>query len=228
MEISAIVRDVELPSTAPLAAVIGRNCREIRGAANISQNELAKYARGSGLRWTTTSIVRDFESGRSAPTFATVLTVCRALSYATGQDVTLADLLRPPEGVEKIQLNDKFVVDAAKVLAVALGEPWPTLDESDETASLYSELLSQTSTTKRRDDLARIQARSGLDEQRLAKRINISAQDLAEVSLRMWGRSFSDERDHRAGTDANQQKRGRVSRELQTELQKALGHGNNK
>ena len=34
------------------------------------------------------------------------------------------------------------------------------------------------------------------------------------------------ERDRRAGPDANQQKRGRVSRELRAELEEALGNGN--
>jgi hypothetical protein len=46
------------------------------------------------------------------------------------------------------------------------------------------------------------------------------------VSFRLWHRTFSEERDRRAGPDANQQKRGRVSRELRTELENAIADGN--
>jgi hypothetical protein len=46
------------------------------------------------------------------------------------------------------------------------------------------------------------------------------------VSFQLWHSTFSDERDQRAGPDANQQKRGRISRELRAELEKALSDGN--
>ena len=68
--------------------------------------------------------------------------------------------------------------------------------------------------------------RSGLTEHRLAKRLSISHARLAHVSFQLWQSTFSEERDRRAGTDANQQKRGRVSRELRAELEKALADGN--
>jgi hypothetical protein len=41
----------------------------------------------------------------------------------------------------------------------------------------------------------------------------------------LWGRSFTDERDHRAGPDANPEKRGRVSRDLKSELHEAVNDG---
>lgn len=68
--------------------------------------------------------------------------------------------------------------------------------------------------------------RSGLAEDRLAKRLGIGPVELADVSYRLWRKTFSEERDRRAGPNANQQKRGRVSRELRTEL-KGLTDGNN-
>jgi hypothetical protein len=42
----------------------------------------------------------------------------------------------------------------------------------------------------------------------------------------LWHGTFSEERDRRAGPDATQQKKGRISRELRTELEKALTDGN--
>jgi hypothetical protein len=68
--------------------------------------------------------------------------------------------------------------------------------------------------------------RSGLTEQRLAHRLAIGQDRLAVVSSRLWNRTFNEERDRRAGPDANQQKKGRVSRELRAELEKALNDGN--
>jgi hypothetical protein len=41
----------------------------------------------------------------------------------------------------------------------------------------------------------------------------------------LWQRTFSEERDRRAGADANQQKRGQESRTLRAELEKALADG---
>lgn len=68
-------------------------CRRIRKGAGITQDELAKAARQLGLKWTA-SKVRDFESGRSAPTFATALALTAALNNVTdGEPVRLADLL---------------------------------------------------------------------------------------------------------------------------------------
>lgn len=74
---------------------------------------------------------------------------------------------------------------------------------------------------------AELLQRSGLTENRLARRFGVEHSRLADVSFRLWQSTFSEERDRRAGEDANQQKRGRVSRELRAELEKALADGNN-
>ena len=68
--------------------------------------------------------------------------------------------------------------------------------------------------------------RSGLTEQRLATRLGISHSRLADASFQLWHSTFSEERDRRAGVGANQQKKGRISRELRAELEKALADGN--
>jgi hypothetical protein len=70
--------------------------------------------------------------------------------------------------------------------------------------------------------LLEIGRRSGLDEERLAQRLGIGHQKLAMESWLLWRRSFSDKRDELAGPDANPQKRGRISRKLQNELQAEL------
>ena len=211
------------PALRPLAAVIGLNCRRLRG--DVTRNELAKYARGVGLRWDT-SKVRDFESGRSAPTFATVLAASLALSYATGGDVTVADLVATPLGEVAVVLNDRLAPLGEKVAAAVRGEPL-RLGEDDHFSSLLIEVQTQLSTRQASPQpIDEVKSRSGLDEERLTKRLGIDADALAAASLQLWRRSFSDERDRRAGPGANPQKRGRISRELQAELKKVLGDGN--
>ena len=64
-------------------------------------------------------------------------------------------------------------------------------------------------------------------EQRLAKALGVSGSQLAELSSQLWGNTFSDERDQRAGAGANQQKKARVSRELRAEIERAIADGDN-
>lgn len=210
-----------IPALIDLAHVVGLNCRRIRTDAGVTRNELAKVARGVGLRWDT-SKVRDFENGRSAPTFATVLAAAAALTRATGADVTLADLVSTPEEVAVV-LNDQLAPSGARVVAAVSGDAL-RLDEDDRFSSMLAEVHTQLRgrTASTVDDVKR---RSGLDEERLARRLGITGEALAAESLRLWRRSFSDERDRRAGAGANPQKRGRVSRELQAELREAMSRG---
>ena len=65
-----------------------------------------------------------------------------------------------------------------------------------------------------------------ITEHRLAQRLGTDHAHIAKLSLRLWQRTFSEERDRRAGADANQQKKGRISRELRAELERALTDGN--
>lgn len=79
--------------------------------------------------------------------------------------------------------------------------------------------------TREKFDLHRMRQASGLTEDRLAARLGISRDELAALSLRLWRKPFSQERDRLAGPDANKQKRGQVSRALRAELEKALANG---
>lgn len=75
------------------------------------------------------------------------------------------------------------------------------------------------------DELTSMLQRSGLAEQRLARQLEVKPAELAAASFRLWKRTFTEERDRRAGTEANQQKKGRISREMRAELEGELAHG---
>jgi transcriptional regulator with XRE-family HTH domain len=208
-----------------LAVVVGRNCRRIRShIGGVTQDELARYARRIGLRWTASS-VGDFEAGRSAPTFATVLAVTLALQMALedaaerrleipGWRVMLADLV---SGEARVALTDSFSVDGFLVEALCRGHDFTTFDPPPWRPQTGEAVLPGPPSTL---------GRSGLTEHRLARRLKISEARLAHVSFQLWQSTFTEERDRRAGPDANQQKRGRISRELRAELEKALSDGN--
>lgn len=219
----------------PLAVVVGRNCRRLRTEAGVTQNKLAGHARFIGLRWTT-SKVGDFESGRSNPTFATVIALSYALSTATGRQVALADLL---ESEDYVSIAENFDPRGSALADVVRGErTWSSFIVADvgnytaqDAARIVKKAFKNMSNELKQypwmgsldmDDLLTLSNRHGLDETRLARRLNISEDVLAGASLRLWGKTFAEERDHRAGTNANPQKRGQVSRQLQTEIQAVL------
>jgi len=246
--VSVIVCDVPPPPTEPelspsLAAVIGRNCKRIRSEEiGVTQDDLARHCRVIGLRWSG-SKVGHFEAGRSAPTFATVLAVTLALQKASeergSKGVTLADLVGD-DGY--VALTDAMpIVPAAWIADACRGQVFTlppaddywrgatgnTEDDSGRFRVLHPErVVAAVARAAAKMGPEGIEERSGLTEDRLARQLGISRGHLAEVSHRLWRSTFSEERDIRAGADANRQKRGRVSRKLRAELEEALADGN--
>jgi transcriptional regulator with XRE-family HTH domain len=223
--------------TNSLAEVIGRNVKQMRRRIGATQDDLARYARDVGLRWTA-STVGDFEAGRSAPTFATVIAVSTALERAVldvakqrdGEPdlaVTLAELVSDSgviDGEGFVALNDSLDV-APKLLQELCRGAVAVLPTGTWHARLRSHSARDVQAMLDRD-VQNMAKRSGLTEHRLAQRIGVSPNRLAVASFRLWKRTFSEERDRRAGPGANQQKRGQVSRTLRAELEKALADGN--
>lgn len=236
--------------SASLAVVVGRNCRDIRSKFGATQDDLARHARSIGLDWTQTR-VGHFEAGRSAPTFAAVLAVTLALELARQHSpaeqrdadsrVTLADLLT---GYGFVELTETLnTVPAGWVADVCRGRAvtWPPADEywrdvwpsqevepgvKERRAARTAKLVKQAQAQMAADLTLDTEARSGLTEQRLAKDLGVSPGRLANLSLQLWGGTFSEQRDHRAGAHANPQKKGRITRELRAELEKAMADGN--
>lgn len=223
-----------------LAVVLGRNCKRIREAAGLTQNTLARYARESGLRWTAAK-VGQFERGAHSPTFATVLAATRALTLATGWPVALGDLV---ESDDFVAINDDLFAVSGEQLKLIVSEAisWRDLKAEDVCAGAVN--ASDAEAIRRAGDefkrlhykyelgdaplefLLEISRKAGTDEDRLAKRLQISDTELAAASWRAWGRTFSDERDDRAGPESNAQKRGQVSRALQVELERFVNGDN--
>jgi transcriptional regulator with XRE-family HTH domain len=223
-----------------LAEVIGGNFRRIRITNGLSQNDLARYGRDVGLRWNAAK-VGDFEAGRSAPAFATVLAVLWALQTAiehrsaqrSGAGITeplaitevrIADLF---QGSGLVAVNKSLDIPAGILRDVCSGEiPDPGRVHSRPAASPSAALV-HAETLELQQQIRAVLQRSGLTEDRLAKRLEIEPARLAEVSFRLWQSTFGEERDRRADPDANRQKRGRITRILRGEIEEALKRGDN-
>lgn len=221
---------------ATLAAVVGQNCKRIRNQIGITQDELARYARDRGLRWRA-STVADFEGARSAPTFATVLALSITLQDAVqvsdaaavrsgkrpiSMDVAVLDQLVQFDG--EIEVNDDLALSADVVIGICRSQARPGMmwtppgSEPEGTIQFYRDAWGDSSLTP----IERVLLRSGSAEDRLARQLGIERHRLAELSNLLWQSTFSEERDRRAGLGANQQKKGRITREMRAELEREL------
>ncbi len=216
-----------------LATVIGSNARRLRKNAEVTLDEVSLAARRYGLSWSE-SRVADFEAGRVAPDLRTLVPFCLALVDAGCVGATWDKLLisLPP-----IRINDSLLMwdDTLKKLlsgrivkvkrlhdAESGGDDDPNLLTPDEW------LIVQRFQTDDPFAAIRVHRSAGATEERVAKSLGIPGMLVAAATASLWGSTFSQERDRRAGKGANAQKRGQITRQMRAELQaaiKAATHG---
>jgi hypothetical protein len=189
--------------------VIGANARRLRLGVKpqITLEEFAHAARLYGLPWTT-GRVGDFEAGRVAPSVPTLYAVALALQHVTGQQVTLADLFA---GSGDVQLNDKLTVDVSALANAMTGRA--------VIATAAQQVLFDLERAVPRRKLASLLAVECRDsDTRMLRSMGVTPERGTAAMAKLWGRTFSAERDRRAGPDANAQRKGQVSRQLRDEL----------
>jgi hypothetical protein len=175
-------------------------------------DQVSIAARKHGLNWSE-SRVADFESGRVAPNLATLIAVCLALADAGCANVTFPGLLRSES---QIQINDSILLSNEQVANLLFGVPASSIEMELHEWVLAQQLHLHMPTTVTATNPA------GATEERTWKALGISSAELADWSAALWKRTFSQERDRRAGEGANAQKRGQVSRQMRKELQTAI------
>jgi transcriptional regulator with XRE-family HTH domain len=195
-----------------VAKLVGANARKIRLEAGITLDRMAQAARFAGLPWTT-GRVGALESGRVGPTLPTLYALALALTYATGRTVTLADLLA---GDGQVAINDELTVDSTELRDAVSGKP-----VSGETAAMRQ--LGDIMDKQKQKHLKRFVLEDFREaDTRMCKNIGVTPEQGAAAMSKLWGRTFAEERDARAGADANAQRRGQISRQLKAELQKVV------
>jgi len=208
-------------SVSPIGQIVGENVRRMRTDAGYTGDALSKALREFGP-WPT-SRVSELELGRASPTVATLFAVAHGLSNLLGRTVLVADLLRHDGYTEigRIQLAASAVADAFE------GKPADLPADDTVDADRDSALLTNYSGPPLPTETIRaVLHQSGEPESRLARGLGFSAVDLAGYSAQMWGHTFSAQRDKLAGSDANAQRRGQVSRKLKAELQAEIDRAN--
>jgi transcriptional regulator with XRE-family HTH domain len=221
-----------------LATVIGENARRLRTSARLTLDQVAVAARQRGLNWSE-SRVADFESGRVAANLATILAVCVALDDLGCAKATPLELVRT---ARPIHVNDGLLLWSEDVAKLLSGRPLVRHVTPEHVArtfspgfttitSPYEMKISMRYPVSDPTVLIAVARASGAAEERVRKSLGISSMLLASLSAAFWRRTFTEERDHRAGKDANPQKRGQVTRQMRAELKTAIEatpHGNDK
>jgi len=207
-----------------LSGVVGVNARRLRGSA--TADDLATACRNSGLNWGTGRI-SDLEHGRVSPTLGTLVALAAALGELRGEPVTLADLVASDGSVE---LAKGLTLPGGALQRYLRGEP-VTVTTGDVAASLkealddYPNRLDSLPPALRRVTLRdeyKVAKESGETEQRVAKSLGVDRWVVDRASALLWKSTISAERDRRAGPDASNQARGRITRELRDELRKVI------
>lgn len=175
--------------------VIGANARAIRLEAGATLQEVATACKRHGLPWSL-GRVGDLESGRVAPSLPNILAFAYALSEFVPGGVSMADLLATDEPVE---VNEKLTVPAETLAGFLTGR---TVEADPPPPSI---------------ELARTEA-----ELKIARDLGITIERLEEAMLELWGVSYTEERDRRAGERGSAQHRGQVGRRLREELLEAM------
>lgn len=191
------------------AKVLGDTAKELRGDRKLEV--VARAARLAGLNWGTGRIA-DLEAGRVNPTLPTLIALCWAFrDLLEWPEMTLADLFA---GDGYVTLMPDVVVPIELLRRALKGEL------ADPPAGL--QVVGRMGFPPSEDAVERSLLEA---DYRMADSVGIPADQAAAKMHALWGRSFTAERDQRAGPGANPQKRGRISRELKAELQEMIDRG---
>lgn len=230
-----------------MARVVGSNVRRLRrdedvhgipGPRAVSLDRFVQAARMCGLATWTTGRAGDLESGRVGTSLETLYAVALALHHATGQPVTLADLLA---GDGPVQINDTLTVQCPTLAGAVSGRPVTGSTEALDRLGEVMDTLTRTGITRlpewkrlpktvRRslDPVGWLQVERALLEtdERMCRSLGIDRDLGAALMTKLWGKPFTEERDRLAGPGANAQRKGQISRQLKAQLKEGTD-GNN-
>jgi hypothetical protein len=218
-----------------VAEVLGRTARALRGDRKL---ELVAYeAKSAGLNWGTGRIA-DLEAGRVSPTVPTLFVLCQAFGALLGRRVSLAELFAG-DGPVRLTGTDATVelADLREALSGEPVDPGPAMfiarmglagaiAAKEQFLAAGIDPPDVINARVREHPLAHTVRQSMLEaDYRIARSLGLDDDEAAILMGRLWGRSFTAQRDAEAGPNANPQKRGRISRKLKAQLQEAINRG---
>lgn len=222
----------------PLRVVVGEQVRRLREESGKRQDDLAAVARTLGLSWTRSKIAA-LERGEKAISGEELLLLPELLTWALDRrdnhPVTFDDLF---DGDGDVALTKTATVRARDIPSVLRNEPTPLyVGVSLDVGSMVRN-VNQVNARLKALGLGRVAIKrvvdvertSGEAEAKAAHRAGEPEPVLAAISAHLWGRSLSAERDERlttslpqgASKETAQAKRGRITRELDTEIRRFI------
>lgn len=214
----------------PAQAVIGENVRRIRTSVGATADDLARTAREQyGLKWSV-SRVQELERGKLPVSAGLLFTLADLLAEFVGAPVALDELF---SGEGYALLTPKLVVDRAAVrraLAEGVdfhGSDFPPLKLDPIDLSQIPSLIARagklypSGTVPAAQERRALQNQVGLAEEHAARRLNLTPDAVAAWAQHLWNRSLTAERDARSLPGASPQSKGRITRDLLTEIRAA-------
>ena len=220
-----------------LEEVIGENLRRIREDEGWSQDDLARRARAKGLPWSRSSVAA-VEAGTKTLDLSEVLLLRLAVSGNFDQllagkgFVVLGRGARIPLGGVRSLLADQD--DQVRIKVDIQTPDLANLSSTAEVVAGFQSLKRRVAKlapgASAKDLMSAERAASGEAEQKAARKLSVSAVDLAVAAFGLWGRSLTEERDGRVKDwpkppqtpRAVTAVRGHVTRQLLAELEPIL------
>lgn len=228
-------------SAQSLREVVGENVRTLRAESGLSQDEVAQKVRPLGLMWSRSKVAA-LERGDKAISLEELILLARAMDPAIGRPMRLSEFF---EGTGAVALSSsesilrstlrRFLSGDEVIVTVRDVPGMPELMKSalsgwkDQLASQVH--LMGPAGSMRISESKRILAARGEAVSRASRALGLQDWELAAISAGLWGRTLTEERDHRAevalgdgprtaGTLAAT--RGRVTRDLVKEARAYL------
>lgn len=203
-----------MSNTPDLGRVVGANAKRLRTAHGVTMEQMSTASRDVGVRWTVQRVA-GLEKGTRVPTVATLFELALVLARVTDTEVALGDLVTH-EGY--LRLTDALRISGEATERVFRGGP-VAFAPADFAPDMSNHESEWTETDWVRSvgyaDREHMVTELGIDpndiqqiwrlvdlatslDQRTAKNLGVDLIRLAALSLRLWGRSISDERTARA------------------------------
>jgi hypothetical protein len=217
--------------TMPLRNVLAAGLKEARVRQGLRQEDAAARAQGVGLASWIRGTVAQAEVG--ARKFGLEEVLLLALAYET----RLADLIAGDD-TDLVELTPEAAMPVGMLRALLSGQSpselptgGPVGGEAADTRRFPRPLAGAGRFGIRdRDLLARPAGATSEADRHAARKLGVSQEVVAEAAQRLWGRSLGEERDHRLierspdlAARSKQARRGHITRDLLTELERELG-----
>jgi transcriptional regulator with XRE-family HTH domain len=219
------------------SAVVGEIMRRLRHEYGRNQDDVATSARTMGLAWTRATVAA-LETGRRSLDLGEYFLLPVVLNHAFGVEVDLPGLVPiagrvrfGPEAVGSgIALRAGMAGTMQEVALDDLDTPWTRKATRmvREAGEAFSAARRVWPAAKPRDLVAAERDSSQLVEVRAGERLGVPPFEVALAARRLWGRSLTEERNHRL-SEASENPRsarayaGHVTRTLTAELRQLLG-----